>query len=151
MHRACVHVLLGCLAASSALGQRRPPRAADVGALRPRGVVVRPLRQQVIACPYPAEVVRRVVLAHLGALNDCYRAALSRASPQAGRFALRWRIEPDGTVSAVTVEPAGAPASRELHACLADAVRTWRFPAEPGRGVVTITYPMVFAPAVDEQ
>lgn len=136
--------------ASSALGQRRPPRAAEVGALRPRGVADHPLRPRVFACPYPPEAVRRVVLAHLGALHDCYRAAASQPPPDAQHFALRWRIEPDGTVSVATIEPAGALPLRELRACLTDVVRTWRFPAHEG-GVVTITYPMVFASAVDER
>lgn len=93
------------------------------------------------------EVIRRVVLRHLGEVRRCYDLALARAPQLAGRFGLRFVVGPDGRVVAASADPGSTLRDAAFEACVTAAVRRWLFPATGG-GVVTVAYPFVFHPAV---
>lgn len=128
---------------SLALAQPRPPRRIEPPALAPRGVRPPRYAPRVFACPYPAEVIRRVVVARLDDLRACYEAAGALRTPS--RAVLRWSIEADGTVPSATVAH-DDPALDGLAACIVGVVRSFRFPADPVHGAVTITYPLHIDP-----
>jgi TonB family protein len=92
------------------------------------------------------EVIRSVVRSHHAELKACYEPSLGQARRPVGTAKLRWAIGEDGEVRAVEVLSSthGVPA---LDTCIAEAVRSWRFPRPRGGGAVVVTYPFVFRDA----
>lgn len=88
-------------------------------------VVVRPASA---LGPLEPEVIRRVLLHNLGALQHCYATELARQPGFAGPVSLAFTVDARGESSAVatTAEPALAVTA----ACLATVVRRLRFPSE---------------------
>ena len=92
------------------------------------------------------DVIRRVVLRNLGQVNRCYQLALARVPTLAGRFALRFVIDPSGNVSGATPAPGSTLRDPTFELCMTTAVRRWVFPALSAAGSVTVTYPFTFQP-----
>jgi hypothetical protein len=82
------------------------------------------------------EVIRRVVRSHLHEVRDCIvRERQTALRP----FMIRFTIARTGQVSAAGVERA-EPEVTAVAACVADAARSWVFPA-PAGGRVVVSYP----------
>lgn len=92
----------------------------------------------------PASKVQKVLRQKLQAYASCYEAARTRKPGLRGRFTVRFRIEPAGTVSTVEVRGAGADAT--FTTCLADIVKSLSFP-KPRGGEVDVVYPLDFSEA----
>lgn len=90
------------------------------------------------------EVIRRVIHRKMAQVVCCYEQGLAQDPQLAGRVVVRLVIRANGTVTGVTVADTTlhAPA---VEACVANTVRRWQFPAPPGGGVVTVSYPFVFS------
>jgi Ca-activated chloride channel family protein len=92
------------------------------------------------------EVIRRVIQANVNQVRACYEAALRTAPTLEGRVSVRFVIGPDGRVTASVVESSTLGDGR-AERCVADVVHDLAFPAVPSGGVITVTYPFLFAPS----
>jgi len=73
------------------------------------------------------EQVRRVVLAHLGAVRACYESEAQRNPSLKGGVTVQWQIEPGGTVSSASI--AGTTLSNpRVEGCVVRQVKGWHFP-----------------------
>ncbi|MFO0627194.1 MAG: VIT domain-containing protein [Polyangiales bacterium] len=93
------------------------------------------------------DLIRRVVQRNLGQVRRCYEIAL-RANPAlTGRLVPRFVIDAQGRVVGVqfTVNTLNDPS---VAACVEAALRRWIFPAPGSGGMVTVSYPMNFAPGL---
>lgn len=95
-----------------------------------------------------ADIVRRIVRAHVNEIRACYAQAL-RENPKAnGRIAVRFTIGASGEVTAAERE-ATMPQGETLESiadCAAAATETWRFPHPSGGGTVEVISPYVLDP-----
>lgn len=88
--------------------------------------------------------VKKVLHGAMPNFVSCYQRALSKTPSLRGKFAARFRIEPDGSVrKAATTGPGGNP---EFQSCVTDAIRGLQFP-KPRGGAVEVVYPLTFEPA----
>ena len=93
----------------------------------------------------PPEVIQRTVREHYDEFRKCYEAGLAKNPKLAGRVTVKFVIGLDGVIE--SIEPAAEtsiPDSATV-SCVIDACKTLRFP-KPSGGVVTVVYPVVFAP-----
>jgi hypothetical protein len=88
--------------------------------------------------------VQKVVLGRSGAYRSCYEVELQRRPDIAGRVELRFTIEPDGSVSGVTVS-ASDLANKNVESCLVKQVSGLKFP-KPDGGICVIRWPFKFQP-----
>jgi TonB family protein len=92
------------------------------------------------------ELIRRIIRRHINEVRYCYEKELGSQPKLAGKVELRFTIETDGQV--VTAQVASSTLGhREAEACIARAVRRWRFPKSAGGGLSVVNYPFVFKPA----
>ena len=89
-------------------------------------------------------IIRRVIRGHLRELQYCYEVQLQRHPQLAGRVVVGFTIEPDGSVAGERVQ-SSTLGNNHVEQCVVGAMGRWRFPAVPDGGVVTVTYPFVFA------
>jgi len=93
-----------------------------------------------------SDIIRRIVRAHLPEVRYCYNQALARDPQAKGRVAVQFMIGGAGQVtSAAAID--SEVRDPALPACVAQAVRRWKFPRAEGSGSTVVTYPFVFAPA----
>ena len=84
------------------------------------------------------DVIRRVMKRDIETIRACFALATTTGSP-----AVEFTIAADGTVASVSA--AGLPAP--IATCVADVIRTIRFPPLTGGGTMIVRYPIVFPPA----
>lgn len=73
------------------------------------------------------EQVRRVVMAHLGAVRACYESEAQRNPSLKGGVTVQWTIDPSGGVSSAGL--AGSTLSNpRVEGCVVRQVKGWRFP-----------------------
>jgi len=91
------------------------------------------------------DAIRRVIQRHIVDVRRCYRRRLAASPTLSGRITVRFVISPTGNVvsSEATDDTLGDP---QVGACVAGAVRGWRFPRPEGGGIVAVTYPFRFDP-----
>ncbi len=104
--------------------------------------VTTPRGGQKVQGELPMEAVRKVVDAHMGAIQRCYEGALIRNPSIAGKVTLEWTIGTDGSVTKAGTKLATLN-SNEVIDCMRSSLVTWRFPAPKG-GVVVVSYPFLF-------
>lgn len=93
-----------------------------------------------------AGYVRAQVRAHRPELRRCYERALAESPGLRGRLAIRFTIQPDGSLTDVEVrdDELGSDALAE---CVVAVVRAWTMPPELSSvRRATVTYPLVFQP-----
>jgi hypothetical protein len=81
------------------------------------------------------EQVRRVVIAHVGALRTCYELEARRDPQLRGGATAAWQIEPDGTVSSASITGTTLHNSR-VEGCIVRQVKSWSFPSSDARTTV---------------
>lgn len=86
--------------------------------------------------------IRDVVRAHIEEVKACYDAGLQRDPELAGSIVVGFEIAASGAVSGASIAESTL-ADAEVGACIAAAVRTWKFPAPKG-GSVKVQYPFKF-------
>ncbi len=74
-----------------------------------------------------AEQVRRVVMAHTGAIRSCYESEAQKNPNLKGGVTLTWQIEPGGTVSSASVGGTSLSNPR-VEGCMVRQVKSWHFP-----------------------
>jgi hypothetical protein len=116
----------------------------------------------------PPEVIQKIVRSHFGEYRGCYEDGLRRNAKLEGRVLIHFVIGRDGHIGNITeAEPGTVPKDAfgfrdptivekpsvnlprmpdpKVIACVLAAFRPLVFP-EPERGIVTVTYPLMFAP-----
>ncbi len=96
----------------------------------------------------PPEVIQRVVRQNFGRFRLCYEKGLFKDPNLAGKVAIRFVIETDGSVSSASSDTATALADAAVVTCTAKAFAALSFPAPEG-GKVTVVYPISFSPGDD--
>lgn len=89
-----------------------------------------------------AEQIRRVVMAHTGALRACYDSELARNPNLRGGVTMTWNIEPGGTVTSAALGNSTISNPR-VEGCVQRQVKTWKFPASDSPTNVA-AYPFKF-------
>lgn len=89
----------------------------------------------------PKEVIARIVRQHFGALRMCYEQGLQRDPNLHGKVTVKFVIDKTGAVTIATATGFDG----DVDTCLAARFRTFAFPAPEG-GIVTVQYPLEFAP-----
>ncbi len=88
-------------------------------------------------------VIRSVIHKHREQVRYCYVKRVSERPGLHGKIEVRFQIDPEGAVQ--TAEVASSTAEDQpLEACIAGAVKRWRFPEPRGGGWVVVTYPFIF-------
>jgi hypothetical protein len=88
-----------------------------------------------------AEQIRRVVMAHRGALQACYEMEAQKDPTLRGGVTSAWTIDPGGTVTSASLAGTTIHNAR-VEGCVLRQIRTWHFPASDG--VSQATYPFSF-------
>ncbi len=74
------------------------------------------------------EQVRRVVLAHLGAVRACYESEAQRNPGLKGGVTVKWQIDPSGGVSTTSIGSSTLGNPR-VEGCITRQVKNWKFPS----------------------
>jgi hypothetical protein len=90
------------------------------------------------------EHIQQVVRSHYDQFRRCYEGALARNPASSGRVTVRFVIGTDGKVTAARVQENTLADCEAVH-CMLEAYRDLSFPA-PSGGMVTVVYPIMFAP-----
>jgi hypothetical protein len=86
--------------------------------------------------------VRRVVLAHTGALRACYETEAQKNPGLKGGVTVAWQIDASGSVSSASIASSTLSNPR-VEGCIVRQVRSWRFPASESTTTVA-SYPFRF-------
>jgi Ca-activated chloride channel family protein len=92
----------------------------------------------------PSEVVQRIVRQNFGRFRMCYEQGLGRNPNLQGQISGRFIIGNDGGIAAVTNGGSDLPDAGVV-TCVLNAFKGLSFP-QPEGGVVTVIYPILFAP-----
>ncbi len=90
------------------------------------------------------DAIRQVVRANIGAIRECYNAALVRDAEAQGRVVIDFTIGEDGAVTGAKVAESSM-ADVEAPACMRDTIAGWAFP-QPTGGAVQVSYPFLLEP-----
>jgi hypothetical protein len=113
----------------------------------------------------PPELIQKVVRANFAEMRRCYEAGLARTPTLRGKITTKFVIARDGTVSSADdvhdttplamefppefqlPDPASEPRFPDpaVVACVVARFKALTFP-EPEGGIVTVVYPIIFAP-----
>ena len=88
------------------------------------------------------EAVKRVIDEHLDDITYCYETELISNPSIVGKVMFEWKILMSGEVGEVRIKSSSIN-SHEIHTCIKDAIRTWKFP-KPSGSEVLVSYPFVF-------
>lgn len=89
------------------------------------------------------ESVRRVINSFKKEIRTCYEKALTSKSHLNGRILYRWGITPAGSVSYVNMLKSEV-GSINLEECVADVIKSMKFPQAPNKKPTVVVYPYVF-------
>jgi hypothetical protein len=87
------------------------------------------------------EQIRRVVMAHLGALRACYESEADRNPNLKGGVTVQWQIAPEGAVSGASLANSSLGNPR-VEGCVVRQVKGWKFPSSPT--VSNVSWPFKF-------
>ncbi|HWL89609.1 MAG TPA: AgmX/PglI C-terminal domain-containing protein, partial [Polyangiaceae bacterium] len=87
------------------------------------------------------EQVRRVVIAHEGALRACYESEAQRNPNVHGGLTVSWQIDPNGSVPSASVASSTLDNAR-VEGCVVRQVRAWKFPVNDSP--TNVNYPFKF-------
>jgi hypothetical protein len=90
-----------------------------------------------------ADIIRRIVRAHINELRTCYQDGLAKDPKLAGRVTVDFVIAASGKVSSSVVASSDL-ADASVGKCIAKAVKRWMFPR--GIGEAEVSYPFDLAP-----
>lgn len=94
------------------------------------------------------ELIRRVIQANHGKFKYCYENELVRNPKLAGRIAVRFQINPQGSVTFAAVDNSTMN-NAAVENCVVARIRGLKFPMPQGGGAALVTYPFVFSPPGD--
>lgn len=134
---------------------RAPPPSEDADApyfvtnppKQPRGPMPS-VRQGKITVkgPMDADIVRRIVRAHINEVRHCYNRGLAASPGIGGRVVIAFTIDAAGSVPAAEVVPSSTLKDDTVGSCLVEAFARWKFPKPPGGVVVEVVHPFELSP-----
>jgi len=92
-----------------------------------------------------ADIIRRIVRAHINELRHCYKTGLVKDPKLAGEVTLHFVIGSKGKVGVSVVETTTLKDIGVAN-CMAKAVKRWTFPKPRGGGEVKVSYPFDLDP-----
>ena len=92
-----------------------------------------------------AEEIRRVVVAHQGALRACYDKVVEKDPSIRGGVTAGWNIDRSGSVTSATI--VSETVGHGVPECVLRQIRTWKFP-EAERPTSVAQFPFKFGIAV---
>ncbi len=92
-------------------------------------------------------LIQSAVRGRYDAFRQCYEDGLRVDANLRGRVVVRFVIERDGSVGAISDDGSDLP-NEKVKQCVAMEYRAIRFP-EPQGGIVTVVYPIMFSPEDD--
>jgi TonB family protein len=92
----------------------------------------------------PPRVIQHIVRSSFEKFRTCYEEGLGRNNSLEGRVTIRFVIDRTGKVSNVADGGSDIP-DPEVASCVFKTMYTVTFPP-PANGIVTVVYPIVFAP-----
>ena len=87
------------------------------------------------------EQIRRVVVAHRGALQACYEIEAQKDPTLRGGVTAAWTIDASGAVTSAS-QAGSTIHNARVEGCVLRQVRTWHFPSSDG--VSQATFPFSF-------
>ncbi|HEY1692044.1 MAG TPA: AgmX/PglI C-terminal domain-containing protein [Polyangiaceae bacterium] len=85
------------------------------------------------------EQIRRVVIAHRGALQACYEIEAQKDPTLKGGVTVSWTIDPSGAVTSAGL--AGSTIhNQRVEGCVLRQVRSWHFPSSDGNSQATFPF-----------
>ncbi len=93
----------------------------------------------------PPEVIQRIVRHNFGRFRLCYEDVLRERPRATGRVVVSFMIDLDGAVSSAVATDSTFP-EHAMASCVASGFAALTFPAPEG-GIVSVTYPIAFAPS----
>ena len=91
------------------------------------------------------ELIRKVVHDHRAQIRTCYETQLTSKPSLAGKLISAWTIDQSGTVTEAHTQESTLH-DHAVENCVAQKIKTWRFPIPKGGGEVFVTYPFIFTP-----
>jgi len=91
------------------------------------------------------ELIRRVVHDHRAQIRTCYETQLTVKPSLAGKLVSAWTIDQSGVVTEAHTQESTLR-DHAVENCVAQKIKTWRFPIPKGGGEVFVTYPFIFTP-----
>ncbi len=88
------------------------------------------------------EIIRRVIRSHRDQIKYCYSKELTRHPNLTGKVSVKFTISPKGYVTQATVSQTSLNNS-SVERCMAQKIRTWKFPEPKGGGIVIVNYPFI--------
>jgi hypothetical protein len=116
-----------------------------LGSKRDRDIAIATGETRVLGAIDP-ELVRKVIRDHADQVRYCYEQQLTLNPKLAGKVALKWQINADGSASATMIDPGNPIESdglRHVADCIMSRIRTWEFPKPKGGGMAIVTYPWI--------
>jgi len=112
------------------LGMRKDHNMTDIGT-------------PVIMGALPMEVIKKVIDENKLQIRYCYEVQLQRQQNLEGKISMKWVIGATGSVADVKVKDTTMN-NAAVENCIKEKIRTWRFPAPAGGGIVEVNYPFIF-------
>jgi hypothetical protein len=91
------------------------------------------------------ELIRTVVHDHRAQIRTCYETQLTSNQNLAGKVVSAWTIDPAGLVTEAHTQESTLH-DKTVETCVANKIKTWRFPIPKGGGEVFVTYPFILTP-----
>lgn len=88
-----------------------------------------------------SDQVRRVVLAHVGAVRACYETEAQKNPALKGGMSVQWTVAPDGSVMGASLAGSSLGNPR-VEGCVVRQVQRWKFPAAEAQ--TSVTFPFKF-------
>jgi hypothetical protein len=101
------------------------------------------LSTPVVMGALPKEAIQRVINQNKAQIRYCYEVELQRNQNLEGRINMSWIIAATGSVAKVQIKESTMKAPG-VERCIASKIKTWKFPAPSGGGIVEVNYPFVF-------
>jgi hypothetical protein len=115
--------------------------AGSMGEKKDRGVTIY-TDKVTIRGSLPKEIIRRVIKQHLPQIRYCYEKELVRSPGIFGKVSTEFIISAQGSVSTARIDQTTLD-NAAVEQCIAQKIRTWRFPKPKGGGIVVVKYPFV--------
>lgn len=92
-----------------------------------------------------SQEILQVVRANLDQIRNCYDQLQQRSPSAAGKLAVDWSINAQGSVSSVSIAESSISDS-QMKGCVTSSIKRWKFPEPRGGQAVQVTYPFTFTP-----
>lgn len=94
------------------------------------------------------DVIDKIIRQYFSQIRYCYEKEIASAPGMRGRVMTRFVISASGRVTSAAVSSSSL-GNENVHSCLTGVLKRITFPEPLGGGIVEVSYPFLFSPAVD--